>query len=505
MSAATFPSPPAAAQLAEESAWLGGIPGLREQALVWIARGPARRAALAAEAAALTQPLPHPAGVGRIFEMAGRMAAAAGTLLGADLPRSVVRTVVHGAAADDWGSVATRRAEQVVRAGGPVYVKLGQFLSSARGLLPDEVVEAFAWCVDDVPPLAPGRAQAIVQRELGAPLTRLFADFDDRPMAAGSIAQLHGAVLADGTEVVVKVRRPGLRRSFEADIRALSVLATLGEWRTEAARLANARGVVALFAEIALQELDLRLEATNMIEIGLVAEHSGLSHVRCPRPLPALVRERVIVMERVGGVRYTDAPAILRDDVDRAALLRLAVQGVLESGLVYGVFHGDLHAGNVLIDEDGRFGLVDFGIVGRLEGVRRDALIELMLGLGVDDVDAQVRALARFGAIDDGADVDGLVRELEELAEARDPGLTMSQDEIAERLGALIRVLASRGFRVPKELVLFFKNLLYLNAFAASIAPDVNLLGEIGPIFAYFSQKYAADIAAAGAAVTGPR
>ncbi len=496
MSAATFPSPPATAQLAEESAWLGAIPGLREEALHWIARAPARRTALAAEAAALTQALPHPAGVGRIFEMAGRMAGAAGTLIGADLPRNVVQAVVHGVPADDWASVATRRAERVVRAGGPVYVKLGQFLSSARGLLPDEVVEAFAWCVDDVPALAPGRAQSIVARELGAPLTRLFADFDDEPMAAGSIAQLHGAVLPDGTEVVVKVRRPGLRRSFEVDIRALSVLATVGEWRTEAARMANARGVVALFAEIALQELDLRLEATNMIEVGLVAEHAGLPHVRCPRPLPGLVRERVIVMERVPGVRYTDAPEILREGVDRAALLRLAVQGVLESGLVYGVFHGDLHAGNVLIDEDGRFGLIDFGIVGRLDGVRRDAMIELMLGLGADDIDAQVRALARFGAIDDATDVDGLVRELQELAAERDPGLTMSQDEIAERLGALIRVLASRGLRVPKELVLFFKNLLYLNAFAASIAPDVDLLGEIAPIFAYFSEKYADEIAA---------
>jgi len=497
MSAARFPSPPASAQLADSSAWLGGLPGLPEQSQMWIAQAPARRAALARQAAALTQPLPHPAGVGRIFEMAGRAAAGAGTLIGSDLPRSVVQTVLHGVPGEDWASVATRRAEQVVRGGGPVYVKLGQFISSARGLLPDEVVQAFAWCVDDVTPLAAGRAQAIVARELGGPLSGRFADFDDAPLAAGSIAQLHCAVLRDGTEVVVKVRRPGLRRCFEVDIRALSVLATLGEWRTEAARQANARGVVALFAEIALQELDLRLEAANMVEVGLVAEHSGLTHVRCPRPIPELVTERVIVMERLAGVRYTDAPDLLRDGVDRAGLLRLAVQGVLESSLVYGVFHGDLHAGNVLIDADGHFGLVDFGIVGRLDGARRDALIELMLGLGTDDVPLQVRALAGFGALEPGADLDALTRELQELVAARDPGLQMSQAEIADRLGALIRLLAARGVRVPKDLVLFFKNLLYLNAFAASIAPDVDLLGEIEPIFGYFADKYAEEIALA--------
>jgi len=495
MSAATFPSAPDSAQLAGASAWLGGYPGLRADALEWLARAPGRRAELARQAAALTQPLPHPSGVGRLFEMAGRVAAGAGTLVGADLPRGLVATAMYGAPAQDWTATATRRAEQVVRAGGPVYVKLGQFISSAQGLLPDEIVQAFAWCVDDVEPMRPGRAQSIVQRELGGPLWRHFADFDDKPLAAGSIAQLHGAALRDGTDVVVKVRRSGLWRSFAADIRALSMLATFGEWRTEAARSANARGVVALFAEIALQELDLRLEAANMIEVGLVAEHSGLSHVRCPRPL--LVTERVIVMERLDGVRFTDAPDLLRDEVDRAALLRLAVQGVLESGLVYGVFHGDLHAGNVLIDADGSFGLVDFGIVGRLDGVRRQALIDLMLGIGTDDVPRQVRALDHFGAINAATDVDALTRELSELAAQRDPDARLGQADVADRLGGLLRLLASRGVRVPKDLVLFFKNLLYLNAFAASIAPEADLLEQIGPIYGYFAEKYPDQIAAA--------
>src|SRR5271154_1689231 len=136
MSGARFPSPPASAQLAAGSAWLDAVPGLRRQSLAGTEAAPARRAASARRAAALTQPLPHPAGVGRIFEMAGRAAAGAGTLIGSDLPRSVVQTVLHGVPGEDWASVAPRRAEQVVRGGGPVYVKLGQFISSARGLLP---------------------------------------------------------------------------------------------------------------------------------------------------------------------------------------------------------------------------------------------------------------------------------------------------------------------------------------------------------------------------------
>jgi ubiquinone biosynthesis protein len=217
-------------------------------------------------------------------------------------------------------------------------------------------------------------------------------------VAAASIAQVHLARLADGTEVAVKVQRPGLRRRFESDIRALSVLAFAADRLSRRARIANLPGFVELFAQLVLEELDFRLEALNLVEVGLANEDAALGHIRVPRPIPGLVSTEVLVMERVPGVRYTDA-ALQHPDIDGHRLVRLAVQGVLEHALLYGVFHGDLHAGNVLIDEQGNFSLVDFGIVGRLDAAQRAALVRLVIGFARQDFAAQVAAVAEFGAL----------------------------------------------------------------------------------------------------------
>src|SRR5437763_209599 len=212
--------------------------------------------------------------------------------------------------------------------------------------------------------------------------------------ASASIAQVHAARLRDGTEVVVKVRRPGLRRQFEADVRAMALLAAFGERRSSAVRAANARGFVELFAQLVLEEMDFRLEALNMVEIGLASEDAGMfDNLRVPRPVPGLVTPRVLVMEYLPGTRYTDAAGHLDPDVDAAAIIRLGIQGVLEHTLVYGIFHGDLHAGNVFLESDGRFVLLDFGIVGRLDAPQRAALVQFMFGVGTWDARAQLEGL----------------------------------------------------------------------------------------------------------------
>src|SRR5207253_3209257 len=138
-------------------------------------------------------------------------------------------------------------------------------------------------------------ARGIIERELGGPVRQLFASFADKPLASASIAQVHAARLHDGREVVVKVRRPGLRRQFEADIRAMALLAAAGENRSAAVRAANARGFVELFAQLVLEEMDFRLEALNMVEVGLASEDAGmLDSLRVPRPIPGLVTPRVL-------------------------------------------------------------------------------------------------------------------------------------------------------------------------------------------------------------------
>ena len=485
---ATIPLPDPV-ELIRWSKWIDGIPGLRPEALRLLRTLPERRRALELEAAWLSRGRPDPLMVRSI----GRTGARVAWMGMADLAQEVRDRRAGGrprSVPDASGSATApgrRGAERLVRAGGPAWVKLGQFVATAGGLLPEEWVDAFAWCRDEVPALPAEQARRVVELSFGQPIEETLASFEDTPLAAASIAQVHRAELHDGREVVVKIRRPGLRERFERDIRAMAGASKVAERVSAVARTGNPSGFTELFAQLVLEELDFRIEAANMIELGISAEHAGADYVRFPRPIPHLVRERVLVMERLPGVAYTVAEL---GEVDRERVLRLAIQGVLEHTLVYGVFHGDLHAGNVLLDEEGTFSLVDFGIVGRLDRQQRAALVRFLVGFAQNDVRAQLDAMVQFGAVPPGAAVEQLAAEIDAKIDPGHLPTDAGVAELADAVGTLIGLVASHGFSLPKELVLFFKNLLYLNGFAMSVAPEAHLLGQVDPVFAYFSDKY---------------
>jgi ubiquinone biosynthesis protein len=468
--------------------------GLREYARRWIAWGPGARARIAAEAAALARPSLRPASiaaVGRTGARAARAAKAAAPGVRADFGKYRAGTLEKGA--------AIKHVQELVKAGGSTYVKLGQFIATAQGLLPDEWVEAFGWCRDTVTPLPPGMAETRFEEAFEVPLERVLADFDPTPLGAASIGQVHAATLPDGTDVVVKIRRPGLREQFDTDLRSMALAAAAAERASKAARVANLSGFVELFAQLVLEEIDFRFEALNQIELALASEDAGHDFAVFPRPIPHLTSEDVLVMTRVPGVRYTDALEAYPDKVDGERLLRLATTGVLEHTVAYGVFHGDLHAGNVLVNPDGDFSLIDFGIAGRLTDTQRAAAVRFLFGFGRNDTKLQLQGMQQFGAIPADADLDALAKQMEDKLAEVDPSLVardreLTVDKLGAALGAIIRTLASNGFRLPKELVLFFKNLLYLNGFAAALAPDTNLFAEIEPVFQYFVSRYPAEL-----------
>ena len=499
----TAPPPPLPelGDLVERSEWLRGRAGLEAEVLRWHRSLAAERSRIAGEARELATPRWRRIPFGALFlvgirflwftlaGLTGRVAAGRGRRPDRSCP---AREAVSEPA-------AVRRSRHLVQAGGPAYVKLGQLIATAKGALPDPWTEAFAWCRDEVPSLRPGVAEDVIDREIGHRRAETFASIDPTPVAAASIAQVHLARLADGTEVAVKVQRPGLRERFEADIRALSVIALVADRLSRRARIANLPGFVELFAQLVLEELDFRLEALNMTEIGLANEDAGLDHIRVPRPIPGLVTGRVLVMERVPGIRYTDAAAA-HPGLDGQRIVRLAVQGVLEHALLYGVFHGDLHAGNVLIDDAGNFSLVDFGIAGRLDASQRAALCRLVIGFARNDFAAQVAAVAEFGALPPDIDLEPLIRQFAEestalLAAVDRPLSQLDFTTLTAQVSRAIRLLAEHRFRQPTELVLFSKNLLYLNGLCNAFAPDINLLSEIAPVFVYFQQKYPKEIA----------
>jgi ubiquinone biosynthesis protein len=473
--------------LADSSAWIACPSGLAEAARWWHREQVVTRAAAAAQAKALARPRLHP----RTISAALRIGIRFWWFITIGLASSIGARL-RGRPAT---SGAVRAAQSLVRAGGPAYVKAGQLVATAKGVLPDAWTSAFAWCRDEVDALAPGVAEQRIEESLGCPIDTVFATFDEQPLAAASIAQVHRATLLDGTDVIVKVQRPGLRRRFEDDVRVMAVIGAVADRLSKRARVANIPAFVELFAEIAFEEIDFRFEALNMVEIGLANEAAGIAdQCHVPRPYPELVRETVLVMEHMDGIRYTDA-AEQYEHLDGHELTRLGMAMVLEQALMYGVFHGDLHAGNVLVRDDLTFSLVDFGIIGRVTAAKREALIEMLLGFTRQDVYAQVEAISRFDVLPPGVDLRQIAEEFEQtssvLLEMADAPLAdVDFEGMTAQVIGIIRLLSSHGFRSPKELVLFSKNLLYLNGLAQVVARDINILQEIEPMMLQFVTKY---------------
>ncbi|KAJ1684153.1 hypothetical protein LUZ63_020446 [Rhynchospora breviuscula] len=471
------------ARLVSSSSRVAAVPGLPEQARAWQSEVPALRHDLVAEAERVATP--------RLWlDTIGALGRTSGQVIGAAAPDAPLALLQAAAAASGLpvappsssrGTIA--RAQRLVRASGPAYVKLGQFVASSRGLLPDAWVDAFAWCRDDAPRLRPGVAQRVVERELGPDA---LAEMDDEPLAAGSIGQVHTARLHDGTPVVVKVRRPRLRRRFRQDVETLALVVAAADRWVPATRVANLPGFVRLFAELSLQELDFRLEALNAVESAAILDDAGVDAVHVPLPCPGLVTERVLVMPFVEGVRYDQAGARFGSALDGRGLLHTAVHSVLVTTLGYGVGHGDLHAGNVLVPAPDRFNLLDYGICTRLSAHQRAALARFLVAFASGDAEGQVSALNDFSA-KGSADLFAVTAELQQEVDAlqrRDRG-EVTFDRLGATIGRLLRIYAAHGFTLPTDLVLFFKNLMYLSSFAAAVAPDADILEVVaGAVFA---------------------
>ena len=361
---------------------------------------------------------------------------------------------------------------------GPTYIKLGQIISSGEGLFPEELVREFKLCRDQVRPEPFHLVRDVVEADLGATLEATFEWFDREPLAAASIAQVHAARLRTGEPVVVKVQRPSVATLVRKDLRAMAWLAPHLVGRIPIAALANPPALVELFAETITEELDFRLEAENMLDVARVLADLGQRGYVIPRPHPTLVTRRVLVMERLEGFAFDDVDAMKAAGIDTTAVVRTGMIAFMEGAMIHGVFHGDLHGGNLFVMRDGRTALLDFGIVGRLTGQRRLAFLRLMLGATTNDVKGQLAALRDLGALPPDTDLRAVIADLGLDRPAVDP-TTLTADELVKEVQRIVRALLGYGARMPKELMLYVKNLVFLDGAIARLAPDLDLLGEI--------------------------
>jgi len=410
-----------------------------------------------------------------------------------------------GAALALWAALESRRGQLKSRAAlsrrlrrafeqlGPAYIKLGQIVSSGRGLFPDEVVEEFAALRDRVPPEPFSAVRAVVEEDFGRPLEEVFARFDEQSLAA-SIAQVHAARLRSGEEVVVKVQRPQVAKLVRSDLRAMAWIAPFLVGRIPVAALANPPALVELFAETISEELDFRLEAENMLDIARLLQDAGQTKLVVPRPHPELVTRRVLVMERLQGYTIGQAAEMRAAGIDTEAVLRALLISFLEGAMIFGVFHGDLHAGNLFVLPDGRVALLDFGMTGRMNLKQRQAFMRMMVTGFTNDIPGHLAAFRDLGALPEDADLDELSRALKLDRPPVDPTQLTGQELVAEIQDVLKHLLA-HGARLPKHLMLYVKDLIFIDGAIGDLAPDVDLFAEVGRIFAYFSTTHGEQIA----------
>ena len=383
----------------------------------------------------------------------------------------------------------SRRLRLSIERLGPTYIKLAQIISSGEGLFPEELVSEFKKCRDQVPAQPFDVVRATVEEDFGAPLEDIFASFDETPLAAASIAQVHAAVLLTGEPVVVKVQRTTVALLVNKDIRVMAWLAPFLVGRLPFASLANPPALVELFAETISEELDFRLEAQNMLDVAASFVALKQDGYIIPRPHPTLVTRRVLVMERLSGFNFDDVESMRDAGVDTHEVVRTGMIGFMEGAIIEGIFHGDLHGGNLFVLPDGKVALLDFGITGRMDQRQRRAFLRLMLGATVNDVHMQISALCDLGALPSDTDIDAVIKDLGLDGPGIDP-TTADPDEMIKEVQKIVKMLLGYGARMPKELMLYVKNLMFLDGAISRLAPDLDIFAEITQISMYFVQNH---------------
>ncbi|MFZ9540120.1 MAG: ABC1 kinase family protein [Ilumatobacteraceae bacterium] len=390
--------------------------------------------------------------------------------------------------ADSRGDVS-RRLRRAVETLGPTYIKLGQIISSGEGLFPSELVEQFKLCRDQVPAEPFSTVRTTVEQDLGARLEDVFEWFDEKALAAASIAQVHAARLRSGEDVVVKVQRPNVATLVRKDLTVMAWIAPHLVGRIPIAALANPPALVELFAETIVEELDFRLEAANMLDVAAVLRDLDQDGYVIPRPHPRLVTRRVLVMERVSGFNFDDVAGMKDAGIDTEGVIRTGMIAFMEGAMIHGIFHGDLHGGNLFVLADGRTALLDFGIVARLSNERRLAFLRLMLSATTNDITGQMAALRDLGALPRDTDLAAVIRDLRLDQPTIDP-TTLTGEQMVAEVQRVIKALLGYGARLPKELMLYVKNMVFLDGAISRLAPDLDILAEVANISMTFAQRH---------------
>ena len=352
---------------------------------------------------------------------------------------------------------------------GPTFVKLGQLLSTRVEMMPQAYIEALTRLQDKVEPFSFGEVEKIVAHELGVRLSKAFSEFENEPMAAASLGQVHKARLRNGRQVAVKVQRPEIRERMIEDLDALEEIAEFLDNHTEMGKRYEFGEMLDQFRKSLLRELDYRQELNNLTTLrNNLQEYDSIV---VPEPISDYSTSKVLTMEYVHGRKVTDLTPLGRMEFDGHALAEETFRAYLEQILVNGFFHADPHPGNVFLTDDYRIALIDLGMVGRIMPGLQEQLLQLLLAIAEGRGDDAADIAIKVGDTKENFDEVQFRRRISEIV-AKQQGANVENMQVGRLVLEVTQVSGENNIRVPSELTMLGKTLLNLDQVGRTIAPD---------------------------------
>lgn len=356
---------------------------------------------------------------------------------------------------------------------GPTFVKLGQLLATRSDLLPEEYIEEFQKLHDNVMPLSADELKKVLSAHFPGGVDRAFASFDESPLAAASIAQVHRAVLKTGEKVVVKIQRPGIGKIIREDLEILRMVAELVERYIAESRFFNPTGIINEFKKQFEMEMNFVVEANNIRRFAHNFQEEP--HIKIPKVYADLTSPQILVMEALEGIPLSQKASLEQEGVERELLVRRGLKAYFKMVYSDGLFHGDLHAGNILVLPNNQIGMIDFGVVGRLNKKTQSSIAAMFVALAEEDYDRLAYLYVELSPYTDSVDVDDFAKDIRDLI-APYFGLSIRYVNLGRILLQSTGLAVKHGLVLPSDLVLFFKSIVTIEGMGRLILKDFDLL-----------------------------
>lgn len=365
---------------------------------------------------------------------------------------------------------------------GPTFIKAGQMLSTRADVMPADIFHELQKLQDRVPPVPTPLILSSIESELGAPMKSIFSEFEETPIAAASIGQVHRAKLLTGEKVAVKVQRPNIGRIIRDDIDILKTLAGLAERHIPEAELYSPTRLVEEFARLIRLELDYTMEARNLEKFASIFLDDETIHI--PQVYWNLTSGRVLTMEFIDGIKVSEIDELKKAGYD---VKRIAVKGAeayLKQIFVHGLFHGDAHPGNIIVLPGEVIGFMDFGIVGRLSHEMANQLNDLLISIAQRNTRRVTSELLKISIVDDTSNLDDLEMDMSELVD-RYLGASLNQFQLSELIRELSEISSRHRLRMNRQLTLLGKVLAGIEGVGRQLDPKF----EIAPLIEPFAKR----------------